>query len=64
MKNLEKLFKEIFNQQITKRNQKAVNEGIKIMKEIHVIKIPSATSQERIDYTIYSMMNYVDKWAA
>lgn len=64
MNNLVELFKQTFNKQIVKRNQSAVNEGIQIMREINILKIPTASTYERIDYTMNQVMEYINKWTA
>lgn len=62
--SMEIVFKQAFNDQLMKGNQKAIDEGIKLMKEINITRIPTATTQERINYTVYKIMEYVDKWTA
>lgn len=62
--SLEKVFKKEFNKQLQIGNQQAVTEGIAIMREIVITRIPTATSNERIDRTINNTIDYINKWTA
>lgn len=59
---MKKLFIEALETNIRKGNKAAIDFGIRILKEIRALDIPTAVTYERIERTTQKIMGYIEQY--